>query len=325
VSLRDAAADASTNGLGFRSIVVSASLTPFQRCPDQLEDAVGGGYQCTFPSPHLPAPEPSIGIYASMNCSVYPGVPGEARKLIWEVFFASRQRGINLKAHFPWIDQENNIHCFALTKPGNSDFLATLILKTQFINSRMNYAMVGMVCVKEEWRRSGLGKQLMTYMLDYSEKNQISALVLWTTQPNFYSRYGFIIDNSDCSGNVALKPQRENVKVEYKTKSAHPSISLPPFAKRIIHYEGKESELFVIESKNGLLLAEWIGTPSSVVDLVESVMPLKWDLSTSEGNPIINELKSRGHTYIPCKNGDRMIRYLNAPMQIPYVSVLHRI
>ena len=260
-----------------------------------------------------------------MNCSIFDGVPNEAKKLIWEVFFASRQRGVELKIHFPWIDQTNDINCFALTKPCDSQILATLILKKQFIGSRLSYAMVGMVCVDDEWRGHGLGKKLMNYMLDYSTEKRIPALVLWTTQPKFYSRYGFISDNSDFSGKVTLNPLQLNAKVKYEIKTGQLSRGLPPFAKRIIQFANKTSSLFVIESIHGLMLVEWEGTTSAAVDLVESAMPLTWDLSTSVGNSIIHELSSRGHYCMACKSADRMIRYLNTPTQIPYISTLNRI
>ena len=254
-------------------------------------------------------------------------MPKAARTLIWEVFFVSRQRGIDLQTHFPWIDQDIGTYCFMVTENNSGTCVATLVLRIHNIISESRLAMIGMVCVDRKWRGQGLSTRLLTNAINFAAEQQINNLLLWTTQPYIYSGHGFVSDNviNDSFAKVTLnKIQKYNQLVFTKGKYTK-SRGLPPFGQQVIRIKSDSAELIGVETGESVTLAEWKGSLQAVLDLIEDSMPATWNLNAPADSTIFDELKNRGHKYLfqPCAT--RMVRQLDSRMYIPYISILERI
>ncbi len=260
-----------------------------------------------------------------LKFATFSGVPSAARQLIWEVFFASRQRGIDLPTHFPWIEQNVDIHCLTLSEEDDRPVVATLVLRERNQPPGNRCAMIGMVCVDQARRGQGLSSQLLANMLTFAAEQKINTLLLWTGQPSIYSRHGFAPDTCDSFSRVTLDPLRPRAQVGFFKGLADTARGLPPFAQQLIRLESDAAELIGIETMNGIAIAEWKGSPSAVLDLIESALPATWSLNAPADASIFDEIRKRGHSSLPLPCATRMVRHLNLPEHIPYISVLDRI
>ncbi len=266
-------------------------------------------------------------LYFKIKISIFPFIPSGAKDLIWEVFFESRNRGIDLITHFPWIDNKKNLFCIALSVENQKDIIATLIVRMHDTLSGLRCAMIGMVCVKEAWRGLGLSAKLISETIIFTEEQKIDTLLLWTTQPKIYSKHGFTSDteNRDTYCRVSINSLSSRSEVKFRRGKSATSRGLPPFATKLMHFENNVAELTVLETADGKALAEWNGSPSDVFDLAEVALPLTWNLNGPEASPIYEEMEKRGHFSEPLPCADRMVLQLRLPSYTPYISVLDRI
>jgi N-acetylglutamate synthase-like GNAT family acetyltransferase len=267
----------------------------------------------------------SIPFNQQITFSIFSGVPSAARALIWDVFFASRQRGIDLPTHFPWIEQTVGTYCLMLSEKNDGPVLATLVLREHNLLSGSRYAMIGMVCVDQAWRGRGLSTQLLVNLLTFAAEQEISSLLLWTGQPSIYSKHGFVPDSCDSFGRVTLDPIRSRSQVGFTKIQGDTARGLPAFAQQIVRFESDAAELVGVETVQGMALAEWKGAMPAVLDLIEAALPETWNLNAFADASIFDEIRRRGHFYAPLPCAKRMVRHLNRPAYIPYISVLDRI
>ena len=262
-----------------------------------------------------------------MNLSIFTGVPSAAKALIWDVFFASRQRGIDLATHFPWIDQAAGTYCLTLSRKNDGLVVATLVLRELNLPFGIRCAMIGMVCVKQAWRSQGLTTQLLSNVINFATEQQINSLFLWTTQPGIYISHGFTFNTgtSDTFGRVNVDSLRSCSEVKFTKGNPTNTRGLPPFGKQLIHFESDAAEIIGVETTEGIALAEWRGSPPSVVDLIEAALPSTWNLNAPADAPMFDEINKRGHIYAPLPCAKRMVLHLGAPVSVPYISILERI
>lgn len=262
-----------------------------------------------------------------VDLSIFTGVPSGAKALIWEVFFASRQRGFDLHTHFPWIDQKEGVYCFALSEVKSGTTVGVLVLRIldHFTESRC--AMIGMVCVSQSWRGKGLSARLLSSVVTFATNQQIDSLLLWTTQPGIYHKHGFMSDTGTCDifGRVTGNLMSSRARMRFSKESSWTYSGLPPFGKQLVRFESKDAELIVVETVEGLSLAEWMGSPSDALDLIETALPLTWNLNAPADTPILDEINKRGYSYVPLPSAERMVLHFGMPVYIPYVSILKRI
>ena len=256
---------------------------------------------------------------------VVRGVPLAARTLIWDVFFTSRQRGVDLSTHFPWIEQSADTHCVKLSVSDGGPVVATLVLRQPHFATVGRYAMVGMVCVDRAWRGRGFASQLLTSAVAFSIEQQFAALLLWTGQAGVYKSHGFVLDACDSFGRVTSNPLRPRAKVEFTRVHPDASRGLPPFAQKLISVESAVARIVVVESAQCLALAEWEGSLPAVLDLIEATLPTSWGINAPIADPIFEEIQRRGHKYTSLLCAERMVLHLAAPVPLPYISVLDRI
>jgi len=274
--------------------------------------------------------------YESLKISQSHGVSEGAKKLIWEVFFESRQRGISLSFHFPWLDDDKQkVACLTLGEvvDGVARVYAALVIKQQHIDGLGVVGLVGMVCVAPDHRGQGLSTRLMEAARAYAVNAKLGALVLWTNQPGVYEKVGFVVDSQDLYGTVkqvmATTVRREDSigKVDGISKQRLHTHGVPPFADDVIEFSDGNAAVAICLSNGGVTLADWCGDAERLVSLIEQVLPDTWQLNILQDAPLLEVLHRHNYKMELRPGAVRMLRRISMPdtVTIPYINILQRI
>ncbi|WP_165557466.1 GNAT family N-acetyltransferase [Pseudomonas sp. BGI-2] len=259
---------------------------------------------------------------SSLKVVVTSGVPAPARELLWEVFFASRGRGVSLPAHFPWIDSTDNVFCISLLDahfPKGEKVIGALVIKTVDVSMHQQVGFVGLVCVAEDWRGKNQSSRLLLEATKLGQNLHLHALVLWTQKPNVYIGQDFVIDGQDFFG-CALRGKKSIITMAFTSEGWPDSTGiqnqqgLPPFSigGRLISTE--HAKVVIVESLDGdVTLVKWIGRKEDVADLVECALPDKWGVNISEGDALVEELRKRQFKIDLMPAAVRMVKNLKKP------------
>ncbi|WP_299827077.1 GNAT family N-acetyltransferase [Pseudomonas sp.] len=258
------------------------------------------------------------------------GVPAPSRTLLWNVFFASKGRGISLPVHFPWMDNNENVVCIGLydAEPENKQvIIATLIIKIISMADDRYIGLIGLVCVAEGWRGNGFSNRLMSEAIEHGKKINLDALLLWTQLPEIYTRHGFISNVQEMFGTAEQKCVN-TCKVIYSTDvwpdllSTKKQQGLPPFAKTGKLIRSELASIVVLETQNkGITLAKWQGKNSDVVDLLMSSLPNKWSFNVLESDGIIVELLERNFEISLEPSAVCMVKELKNSSILNYIAI----
>lgn len=119
--------------------------------------------------------------------------PNAFRDLAWQVFFASRGRGVSLDAHFPWLRGGGYDDRSWLLEAEKQP--AAMLCMRRGTKSGVNFYAVGLVCTAPAFERRGFATRLLQTALE--EIGNDVPVLLWTSQHAFYERFGFtLIDPS---------------------------------------------------------------------------------------------------------------------------------
>lgn len=115
--------------------------------------------------------------------------PDAFRHLAWQVFFASRGRGVSLDAHFPWLRGGGYDDRSWLLEADKQP--AAMLCTRRGTNSGVNFYAVGLVCTAPAFERRGFATCLLQAALE--EIGSDVPVLLWTSQHAFYERFGFTL------------------------------------------------------------------------------------------------------------------------------------
>jgi hypothetical protein len=261
-------------------------------------------------------------------------VPINAKKLIWDVFFASRRRGINLEYHFPWINDKKSVTCISLeiSNYGHLETLATLIIKKEKIETIGWIGLIGLVCVHQKFRGNGLSSHLMKLAEGYGQNSSLKALILWTTKQEIYRGKGYVEDMREYFGTVRKvspveAPEVENNKSYDINVRGFNEDGVPAFASDVIKFSKGLASITVCKTSAGLLLVEWTGDFMDIITIVIRALPDQWSINVSEDSEIISILKKYGYKVELQPGAVRMVRMLTQEKfdGPPYIGILKRI
>ena len=240
---------------------------------------------------------------ASFETCVSDCIPPDAIRLMWQVFFASRNRGISPEFHFPWIHDRHNLNCVCTVVDDGSirTTAAALILRHRPHSSGKKLGLIGLVCVAEKFRGLGLSTRLLEQTVELAKSQQLSHLVLWTTKPEVYEKLGFEADSTDMFGLVTRIGSRAS-EVELTKNAAVGPVKealldgAPAFAKEVVRYSSfNGASISVCKSNSTQTLVEHAGPMDLVINLIDQVMPDTWNLNVPEHAPIIEALNHNGY------------------------------
>jgi predicted GNAT family N-acyltransferase len=240
---------------------------------------------------------------ASLETIVYDWVPLDSIDLMWQIFFASRNRGISPEFHFPWIHDKHNLYCVrTISDDGSAQTTAaSLILRHRPLDSGKKLGLIGLVCVAEKFRGMGLSTWLMQQAVELAKKQNLTHLVLWTTKPDVYKKLDFETDSTDMFGQVTRRGSRSTeFKLAKDAVAAHIFAKVlngaPAFATEVVSYSALNgASISICKSSSIETLVEYTGTMEQVMDLIDHMMPDTWNLNVPEHAPIIEALSHNGY------------------------------
>jgi hypothetical protein len=270
-----------------------------------------------------------------LRLELHKGAPNNVRQLVWEIFFASRGRGISLTAHFPWLNDDKSAWSLSIehvTQGGPQSAAACLVLREVLGADGSRFALVGLVCVSPEMRGCGLCSDLIEAAIQFGRHRNWQALVLWTTKPAIYARYGFQPDGQEIFG-VCERSDSVNILNNLKTEPWPNSVDpksargLPPFATRGQIVRSPDAMIVVLDTPQGPALAEWSGDDRSTAALLRTVMPKRWFLNAHADDSIMVELQRGGFRFLLQPSGVRLVRSILATKNwsAPRIPILDRI
>lgn len=239
----------------------------------------------------------------SFEIFVSDGIPPESMSLLWQVFFVSRNRGISPEFHFPWIHDKHNLYCVGANFDDGSSqtTAASLILRHRPLDSGKKLGLIGLVCVAEKFRGMGLSTRLLQQAVELAKKQNLTHLLLWTTKPDVYKKLDFETDSTDMFGQVTRRGSR---KTEFKlakdavASRVYASVlnGAPAFANEVVRYFTLNgASISICKSSLSETLVEYTGMMEQVIDLIDRMMPDRWNLNVPEHAPIIEALSHNGY------------------------------
>jgi GNAT superfamily N-acetyltransferase len=242
--------------------------------------------------------------------------PPEFVALCWNVFFASRHRGISMRVHFPWLGLPDT-GFFTILRCGLEIVAGCAVRFIQGGPQQPRVAAIGLVCVDDRYRGLGYSTQVLERAIAHARHLGLSDLVLWTSKPGVYERYGFRTRDASVYGQVSM-----NVNASWALKTPPASSNdwpdgaetrgLPPFASRGTHWRTSNASAIVLNDAAGSILAEWAGAEDVVADLLEQAMPPTWRINAFEDDPLLKVLNRRGHAMQLKPSNLQMILELDA-------------
>lgn len=262
-------------------------------------------------------------------------VPLETRDLIWTTFFESRNRGLSLEVHFPWISDPSSICCLTIYGAAlgrQKAAVAGLVLKVIQSEGGASFGLIGLVCVAPKFRRQGLSSKLIASAIDVGTDRHLNGLILWTQKPEVYFGNGFVVAGSELFGAVDGQSTIPTATVVSQNEWPTPADirllrGLPPFATAAVEYSQGENRVVVLQTPSGPTLAEWDGEPIAVLKILEQVMPRQWFLNAYADDAMFELLESQSMKFELIAATSRMTKSLSAQDSFawPKVGILDRI
>lgn len=183
--------------------------------------------------------------------------------IVWDVFFKQKNRGINLKIHFPWLfDSSTPFLSFEINK--NEEIVGGLIVAEKNINS-IKVGLLGLVCIDEAFRGKGYLNKLMNSALSTLALENFDAIYLWTSQHDLYKKYGFYsLDDS-----ILVKVRYiTNSQTESKSKikiTERADLSVPPFANSVYQADTDDVSIIYCENNQSKYILSYDGILEDVI------------------------------------------------------------
>ena len=218
--------------------------------------------------------------------------------LVWEEFFRSRQRGLALGTHFPWMSRPSPGVCYAELAEGG-ELAGGLVLKDcsgLLRGDGRRAACIGLVCVKAEQRGRGLSRVLLAQAIERGREEGFGALTLWTGKWGVYEPLGFTLQDPALFGWVENPPGRSAGVPSGADLEPAPGLPVPPFARDVAVLTGPGAACTLIRDAAGPIVADYRGDPDAAAGLLRRALPGHWRLNTFRDDPLLAALARAGMT-----------------------------
>lgn len=111
------------------------------------------------------------------------------------------------------------------------ELVAMFVAKT----GASDVALIGLVCVRPDHREQGLSSELLARVKKVGPNLGCNTLMLWTTKPELYSKFGFQTDQVDYHFEILSSAihDRDCDLIDKCTIDGVSGIGVPPFGKSI--------------------------------------------------------------------------------------------
>lgn len=223
-------------------------------------------------------------------------------QLIWEVFFASKLRGVSLHAHFPWIAYPDDKTWFVVLYDQQT-VIGGLVVRhpaNQRLDEPHEVAMIGLVCIEAKYRGQGYARAILEYAIGEAKERGYHALTLWTQKPKVYIPHGFTLFDNAIFGSIDTSEVVDSEAhsgsfCESIVRSGFPQeLALPAFAINGSVLATPDAKVVLIETPSECIVGSWSGHDLEVSKLLESMPEKKWMINAYEGDCLLDVLEARG-------------------------------
>ncbi|PLY41802.1 hypothetical protein CSZ94_13770 [Janthinobacterium sp. ROICE36] len=230
-------------------------------------------------------------------------VASEALKaLFWGVFFQSKNRGVTLQRHFPWLSAASKGVIFAEARIGTVTIGGLVLREKQYqLGERtLRIAMIGLVCVAQGERGKGIANSMLEVIIAHAREQQFDYLTLWTSQYSVYEKHGFQVADRWMYGWVrgAEDDDRKDQPPFEPDSKLVPdnSLPLPPFARAVYCYSDPVCSMVVLEDAHGAIVTAYDGLPAAAASAMVRHLPSCWRLNVLAQDAILQALQRHGKT-----------------------------
>lgn len=255
--------------------------------------------------------------------AVHTGIPGPARRLIWEIFFTQAGRGVSFDAHLPWADLADT-RCVVLDDAAGT-VLATAVIRPA---PQPGVAMIGFVCVAEEARGHGYAKRLIAHANEAVDAAGCHATLLWTSKPQVYASLGYAIIGQDSFVQVTRLHPNARTMTQIAIGAwpgSQQDAGLPAFATSGTRYRSDHAEVVVVNGARGATVIDWRGSPGDVVALLDGAAIGAWSVNTPTPELFVAALDPALFTLTVSQGPLTMARRAADVAALDYVPVAARI
>lgn len=247
-----------------------------------------------------------------LTVDITPKSPSQFTALAWDIFFASRGRGISQAVNLGWFDDPQAY--FVTVRDGQQVVAGLGVRPVKCRGGEYVAGIVGLVCVHAAQRSRGHAQTALLAAISEAARLGIHDLILWTGQPAVYQRLGFMLQDGECSGWVSgdVKAEASSPPVHSDWPEPGSFRGLPAFALRGHRWSAPDATAVVIEDAAGPMLCEWHGSDDAVAQLLGHVMPARWRLHALAGDSLPGMLTAKGWTVDLAPSPLRMVKPLRA-------------
>lgn len=218
------------------------------------------------------------------------------KNLFWDIFFTSKNRGISLERHFPWLENSScNVAFFEATM--SSVVIGGLVLRQRnyvIDGKEIKIGMIGLVCVASENRGVGIAAELLKKTIAYADNEGYDYLTLWTNQHHIYASQKFYVADPWLYGWVQTDNCFKKLDGNNKTISESKSTPLPPFATAAFEYSLGCLSFTLLKDKEGDIVIEYKGHAADLGLFMIQTLSDRWRLNVVKNDPLISALMNYG-------------------------------
>lgn len=256
------------------------------------------------------------------DASVHVGIPEDARRLIWDVFFVQASRGVAFDAHLPWSDAPDT-RTVVLRLSG--DAIAAAVIRPA---PQAGVAMIGFVCVDVRARGQGHARHLIAFANEVIDAAGYRAALLWTGKPAVYAEHGYAVIGRDVFLHVFRTAALPACRVPV-TAVAWPApnrmAGLPAFASSGSHYRSTNAEAVIVYGPKSATLLDWRGDLDDVVTLLAGADIDHWSVNVPSADPFVQALDPNQFAMTLREGASTMARRADNAAALDYVPVIDRI
>lgn len=219
-------------------------------------------------------------------------------RVVWEVFFQSKNRGISLLRHFPWISNGDD-SAYYMVAELEGQVVGGLAVREWVGGSihshKVKTGMIGLVCISPMFRGRGIVSTLVDATLKQAADDGFDALTLWTGKPDLYRQHGFVeadIWTYGWARRTHLRRPRA-ILMDCSAKLVErPSAPIPPFALSTHELIGAQSSVFLVKDSAGWIVAGYIGDVKEAASSIRATLPENWRVNLEKGDILRDELNN---------------------------------
>lgn len=220
--------------------------------------------------------------------------------VVWDVFFESKNRGISLLRHFPWLSNDDNLAYYMVAELEGQVIGGLAVRK--WVGSAASYqvkiGLIGLVCIAPVFRGRGFATALMNATLKQASYEGFDALTLWTEKSFLYKRYGFVEADiwtygwahRNCTSQATAFSSSVSIKLVER-----PSAPIPPYALSTHELIGAQSLVFLVKDLIGWIVTGYSGNVKEAASAMSRALPRDWRINLERDDMLFDELKRQGY------------------------------